>query len=169
MKIRFVVLLVAVALACPACRRGAEAPGGVGTFPDAPVVLVSIDTLRSDRLPAYGFTKVRTPHLDRLAADAWLFEKAFAPTPMTLPSHTSMLTGMIPPEHGVRNNSGFTFRGEAHPSLPKLLKEHGRATGAAVSTWVLRRETGIGALFDDYEDSVPTDPGVATVRYQRPG
>lgn len=163
------IFLMAVALAGPACRRGAEGPGGVGTFPDAPVVLVSIDTLRSDRLPAYGFTKVRTPHLDRLAADAWLFEKAFAPTPMTLPSHTSMLTGKIPPEHGVRNNSGFTFRGESHPSLPKLLKEHGRATGAAVSAWVLRKETGIGPLFDDYEDSVPTDPGVATVRYQRPG
>jgi len=141
----------------------------VETIPGAPVVLVSIDTLRSDRLPSYGYSKVRTPHLDRFAAEAWLFESAFAPTPMTLPSHTSMLTGLLPPEHGVRNNSGFAFRGDLHPSLPSLLKARGYATGAAVSTWVLRRETGLGALFDFYEDSVPTNPGVATVRYQRPG
>jgi arylsulfatase A-like enzyme len=59
-----------------------------------------------------------------------------------------MLTGMLPPEHGVRNNSGFVFRGDTHPSLPRLLKEQGYATGAAVSTYVLRRETGLGALFD---------------------
>jgi len=166
---RFVAAVLAL-LACAACRRTTpEREAGAATFPGAPVILVSIDTLRSDRLPAYGYTKVRTPHLDRFAADAWLFEKAWAPTPMTLPSHTSMLTGMLPPEHGVRNNSGFVFRGETHPSLPRLLKEQGYATGAAVSTYVLRRETGLGALFDFYEDSVPTTPGVATVRYQRPG
>ena len=168
MKRAAAALLVAVLSG--ACRRPAPpGPSVVPTFPGAPVVLVSIDTLRSDRLPAYGYGKVRTPHLDRFAADAWLFEKAWAPTPMTLPSHVSMLTGMLPPEHGVRNNSGFAFRGDAHPSLPRLLKERGYATGAAVSTYVLRRETGLGALFDFYEDSVPTNPGVATVRYQRPG
>ncbi len=163
------LLLVLAALGGEGCRRSAPSPASGDTFPNAPVVLVSIDTLRSDRLPAYGYGKVRTPHLDRFAADAWLFEKAFAPTPMTLPSHTSMLTGMLPPEHGVRNNSGFVFRGERHPSLPRLLKERGYATGAAVSTYVLRRETGLGPLFDWYEDSVPTNPDVATVRYQRPG
>ena len=108
--------LLAAVLAGAACRRpsGSAAPAGE-TFPKAPVVLVSIDTLRSDRLPAYGWKKVRTPNLDRFAADAYLFEKAFAPTPMTFPSHTSMLTGMLPPEHGVRNNSGFVFRGVPIP------------------------------------------------------
>lgn len=162
--------LALLALAVGACRReGATGGGGAPVYPSAPVVLVSIDTLRSDRLPAYGYSKVRTPHLDRFAKDAWRFEKAFAPTPMTLPSHASMLTGMLPPEHGVRNNSGFTLRGEKVPSLPRLLKAQGYATGAAVSTFVLRRETGLGALFDFYEDSVPTTPGVASVRYQRPG
>jgi len=166
---RAAAALLLLALGGAGCRRpSASTPGGE-TFPGAPVVLISIDTLRSDRLPAYGYAKVRTPHLDRFAADAWLFEKAWAPTPMTLPSHTSMLTGMLPPEHGVRNNSGFVFRGERHPSLPKLLKERGYATGAAVSTYVLRRETGLGSLFDFYEDSVPTNPDVATARYQRPG
>lgn len=161
--------LLLLAAAAAGCRRPSPASPGGESFPNAPVVLISIDTLRSDRLPLYGWGKVRTPHLDRLAADAWLFEKAFAPTPMTLPSHTSMLTGLLPPEHGVRNNSGFVFRGERHASLPRLLKEKGYATGAAVSTYVLRRETGLGALFDFYEDSVPTNPDVASVRYQRPG
>ena len=159
---------VALLLAVAGCSRG-DRPAAPPRFSGAPVVLISIDTLRSDRLPAYGYTKVRTPNLDRFAADAWLFEKAFAPTPMTLPSHTTMLTGMLPPEHGVRNNSGFVFRGDLHPSLPRLLKAGGYATGAAVSTYVLRHETGLGALFDHYEDSVPTTPGVATVRYQRSG
>ena len=162
--------LVAASLGGAACRKPAgEGVPGAATFPGAPVVLVSIDTLRSDRLPAYGWTKVKTPHLDRLAAESYLFEKAFAPTPMTFPSHTSMLTGTLPPEHGVRNNSGFAFRGERHASLPKTLKAQGYVTGGAVSTYVLRRETGLGALFDWYEDSVPTNPDVATVRYQRPG
>ncbi len=159
-------LPVLLALACsPKPGKPTSSP----VTPGAPVILISIDTLRSDRLPAYGYTKVKTPHLDRFAADAWLFERAWAPTPMTLPSHTSMLTGMLPPEHGVRNNSGFVFRGDLHPSLPRLLKEQGYATGAAVSTYVLRHETGLGALFDYYEDSVSVTPGVATVRYQRPG
>jgi hypothetical protein len=63
-------------------------------FPGAPVVLISIDTLRSDRLPAYGYGGVETPHLDRLRRDAILFESAWSPCPMTLPSHVTMLTGL---------------------------------------------------------------------------
>lgn len=139
------------------------------TFPDAPVILISIDTLRADRLPLYGYDKVQTPFLDRFAKDAWLFENAYSPCPMTLPAHTTMLTGTLPPEHGVRNNIGFAFDGAAHLSLPRLLKQRGYATGAAVSSYVLRSETGLGALFDFYEDSFGTTPGVQSVNYQRSG
>jgi choline-sulfatase len=138
-------------------------------FPDAPVVLISIDTLRADHLPLYGYTGIRTPFLDSFAKDAWLFENAYSPCPMTLPAHTTMLTGMLPPEHGVRNNIGFAFDGKAHMSLPRLLKERGYATGAAVSSYVLRHETGLGALFDFYEDSFDTTPGIQSVNYQRSG
>ena len=98
-----------------------------------------------------------------------MFENAYSPCPMTLPAHTTMLTGMLPPEHGVRNNIGFTFDGEVHVSLPRLLKQRGYATGAAVSSYVLRSETGLGALFDFYEDSFDTIPGVQSVNYQRSG
>jgi len=139
------------------------------TFPDASVILISIDTLRADRLPLYGYTGIRTPFLDSFAKDAWLFENAYSPCPMTLPAHTTMLTGMLPPEHGVRNNIGFAFDGKAHVSLPRLLKERGYATGAAVSSYVLRHETGLGALFDFYEDSFDTTPGIQSVNYQRSG
>jgi len=147
------------------CSRDRAHP----TFPDAPVILISIDTLRADRLPLYGYTKIQTPFLDRFSKDAWLFENAYSPCPMTLPAHTTMLTGMLPPEHGVRNNIGFAFDGEAHMSLPRQLKQRGYATGAALSSYVLRFETGLGALFDFYEDSFGTTPGVQSVNYQRAG
>ena len=160
--------LVAVALLSllvGSCSKERARP----TFPDASVILISIDTLRADRLPLYGYTGIRTPFLDSFAKDAWLFENAYSPCPMTLPAHTTMLTGMLPPEHGVRNNIGFAFDGKAHVSLPRLLKERGYATGAAVSSYVLRNETGLGALFDFYEDSFDTTPGIQSVNYQRSG
>ena len=152
-----------VVLAVAACGRG------VAVFPKAPVVLISIDTMRADRLPAYGYTKVRTPNLERFRQEAWFFENPFTPCPMTQPAHTTMLTGQLPFEHGVRNNAGFTFDGKAHTNLPALLKAQGYATGAAVSSYVLRFETGLGPLFDFYEDSVETTPGVESVHYRRAG
>lgn len=138
-------------------------------FPGAPVVLVSIDTLRSDRLPAYGYASGATPHLDRLRREALLFESAWSPCPMTLPSHVTMLTGLLPPEHGVRTNVGFRFDAAAHASLPRLLKARGYATGAAVSSFVLRGESGLRAAFDDYEDSLDPRQGTRFDDQQRPG
>jgi arylsulfatase A-like enzyme/Flp pilus assembly protein TadD len=154
-----------LALLAGSCARDR----GIPTYPNAPVILISIDTLRADRLPAYGYTKVKTPFLDRFQQEAWFFENPYTPCPMTLPAHTTMLTGTLPPEHGVRNNVGFTFNGQAHVNLPQFLKGHGYATGAAVSTYVLRYETGLGALFDYYEDSVDMMPGVESVHYRRLG
>ncbi len=142
---------------------------GVPTFPSAPVILISIDTMRADRLPAYGYAKVRTPAIDRLVPEAWLFENAYTPCPMTLPAHTTMLTGLLPFEHGVRNNAGFVFDGKAHTNLPDVLRRRGYAAGATVSSYVLRYETGLGSLFDYYEDSVETAPGVESVHYRRAG
>ena len=151
--------------ACAGCRPAASPT----VFPDSPVVLVSIDTLRSDRLPAYGYRGVATPHLDRFRKEAILFESAWSPCPMTLPSHVTMLTGLLPPEHSVRNNVGFAFDGRAHPHLPGLLKASGYATGAAVSSYVLRGETGLAAIFDSYEDSLDPRTGGGFADQQRPG
>jgi arylsulfatase A-like enzyme/Flp pilus assembly protein TadD len=133
------------------------------------VVLISIDTLRADRLPAYGYAKVETPYLDRFRKDAWLFENAYSPCPMTFPSHVTMLTGLLPQEHGVRNNVGYVFQGSAHPSLPSLLKAQRYATGAAVSSYVLRADTGLAGLFDYYEDSLDPRLGSPFIDYQRSG
>ena len=157
--------LILVGATMIACRNDAVR----ARYPNAPVVLVSIDTLRSDHLPAYGYRGVETPHLDRFRREAILFSHAYSPCPMTLPSHLTMLTGLPPPEHGVRNNIGFTFRSAEHASLPTLLKREGYATGAAVSSYVLRGETGLAAAFDWYEDSIDPRPGAAFADFQRPG
>ena len=85
--------------------------------PPAPIVLVSIDTLRADRLPAYGHRAGSTPAIDALARDAVRFENAYAHYPLTLPSHLTMLTGLLPPRHGVRDNVGYAFDGVAHGTL----------------------------------------------------
>jgi len=121
------------------------------------VILISIDTLRADHLPAYGYAKVETPNLDALQRDSILFENAYSQCPLTLPSHASMLTGLLPAQHGVRSNLGYHFDGDAHPTLARILRTHGYATGGAVSAYVLRGATGIGDSLDFFEDSVGGD------------
>lgn len=144
--------------------------GGDGeVFQNAPVILISIDTLRSDRLPMYGYTKVETPALDRFRADAVLCESAFSHYPMTLPSHVSILSGQLPPVHGVRDNLGYAFEAAAHPYLPRLFKEAGYDTGAAVSSYVLRGSTGLAQGFDFYEDSLKAEQDQTMDAVQRAG
>ena len=144
------LLLVPLALAT-ACGPGTKAHP---EFPGAPVILISIDTLRADRLPAYGYAKVETPSIDALRRDAILYENAYSHCPLTLPSHLSMLTGLLPAEHGVRTNLGYRFDGEAHPTLARILGAQGYATGAAVSSYVLRGATGINASLDFFDDAL---------------
>lgn len=134
-----------------------------------PVVLISIDTLRSDHLPAYGYDGVATPNIDALRADSILYERAYSQIPLTLPSHASILTGMLPGDHGVRDNVGFHLDSKI-PTVQELLRKNGYATGAAVSAFVLRHETGIGHGFDFFEDDVqPLDGQTVIGRVQREG
>ena len=76
-----------------------------------PIVLISIDTLRADHLPVYGYRDVRTPAIDALAADGVVFERAYSHAPQTLPAHASLLSGRLPFETGVRDNAGFVVQG----------------------------------------------------------
>lgn len=147
MKLRLLVLLPILALA--ACRRSAP----VGTYPSAPVVLISIDTLRADRLPIYGYKAGRTPTIDALAREGIVFERVYSPCPLTLPAHASMLTGLLPPRHEVRDNIGFTLK-PAHETLATRFRATGRSTGGAVSAFVLRSQTGIAQGFDSFEDAI---------------
>src|ERR1044071_4511709 len=159
---RVLVLLSVVLFACH--RERAHS-----TFANAPVILISIDTLRADHLPLYGYTSIKTPNIDALRRDGILFENAYSHCPMTLPSHVSMLTGLLPTEHEVRNNLGYRFDATKHPTLPQQLKAHGYATGAAVSSYVLRADTGLGAAFDFYDDAIPVSTAGAASQHQRPG
>src|SRR5437764_2552603 len=113
--------LLVAALAAVACRHERAAL----QFPNAPVILISVDTLRADHLPAYGYTGVATPNIDALRRDGTLFLNAYSAVPMTLPSHVTMLTGLLPPEHGVRDNVGFRFDTRAHSSIATLLHNAG--------------------------------------------
>lgn len=148
---RKVLSVLYVLLVLSACRNGQTDPG---PYKGAPIILISVDTLRSDRLPAYGYDKVKTPAFDALRQDAVLFERAFSHVPLTLPSHATILSGRLPGEHGVRDNSGYLFDAKKTPYLPKILKEAGYKTGAAVSTFVLRAETGMADGFDFYEADI---------------
>src|SRR5688500_4377672 len=105
--------IIAAALLAAACGRDAspERDASPGSFPGAPVILISVDALRADRLPAYGYRGVETPNIDGLRGDSVLFERVYSHCPMTLPSHASMFTGSLPTEHGVRNSTGYRFEG----------------------------------------------------------
>jgi arylsulfatase A-like enzyme len=141
---------------------GACRPRSVGTYPDAPLVLISIDTLRADHLPLYGYKGVATPHLDALGREGVVFENAYSHCPLTLPAHASLLTGLLPPRHGVRDNMGFTLKPE-HKTLATRFKESGRASGGAISSYVLRRQTGIEQGFDFYDDELQIEGGLESL------
>ncbi|MEW6364402.1 MAG: sulfatase-like hydrolase/transferase [Acidobacteriota bacterium] len=119
----------------------------------APVILISIDTLRADHLPAYGYDRVRTPAIDQLAKESTLFEHCYSHCPQTLPSHVTILTGMLPFETGVRDNVGFFVR-ENQETLADVLKREGFQTGGFVSSYVLRGQTRIGLGFEHYDSEM---------------
>ncbi len=146
--------------------RNAASAGSAASAP--PVVLISIDTLRSDRLPIYGYAEVETPAIDRLRRDSTLFTHAYSHVPLTLPAHASMLTGRFPYEHGIRDNQGYVL-GPEWPTLPEILGARGYRTGAAVSTFILRTETGIARGFEHYDDSIANGPANQIVSPLRPG
>ena len=112
------------------------------------MVLVTIDTLRADHI-----TAAVTPVLDRLATAGIRFDTAITVSPVTLPSHASLLTGIYPTAHGVRDNQIFALA-EGTPTIASWLKEHGYATAAFVSAIVLDDRFGLDAGFDTYDDDV---------------
>jgi choline-sulfatase len=115
------------------------------------ILLVTIDTMRADRLGAYGYARARTRHLDKLASEGVRFEWAFSPAPITLPAHASILTGLYPFEHGVRNNGNF-YLADRFETLPAVLSAQGYRTAAFVSSFVLDRRYGLARGFESYDD-----------------
>jgi arylsulfatase A-like enzyme/Tfp pilus assembly protein PilF len=115
------------------------------------VVLITLDTLRADHLGAYGATQVRTPSLDRLAGEGVVFDQVMSTAPLTLPAHSSIMTGHFPPRHGVRDNGGF-FLSPEQTTLAEVLAAQGFRTGATVGAFVLDSKWGLDQGFEKYQD-----------------
>lgn len=124
------------------------------------VILISIDTCRADYIEAYHPGRAKTPAINELANDGVLFENAITPVPMTLPAHCSMLTGLHPIQHGVRDNFNFYLNDQA-VTLAELFHENGYATAAAVGAILLSRRTGLSQGFDVYDDEFTPDDYMA--------
>ena len=132
-------------------------------------MLISIDTLRGDRLPTYGYAGVETPHLAALAADSIVFDNALAHVPLTLPSHVTLFTGLLPFQNGVRDNQGYTLE-KTRTTLATFLAGRGYATGAAVSAFALNHFSGVSEGFEFYEDGIESRrAGQALGQLQRSG
>ncbi len=114
-------------------------------------ILVTVDTLRADRIHCYGFPHVKTPTMDLFASKGVLFEQCIAQTPLTLPSHTSLMTGTVPLFHGVRDNGGFLVPQQLI-TLAEVFKERNYQTSAFVAAYVLDSKWGLNQGFDFYFD-----------------
>ena len=133
-------------------------PGLLGAVACAPrpkpnVLIITIDTLRADHLGCYGFSLARTPSIDALAAEGVRCTDAAAVAPITLPSHCSIMTGLYPPAHGVRDNGAYAL-GDDTVTLADRLRAAGYTTKAIVSAVILNRRYNLSKGFDDYDDDL---------------
>ena len=115
------------------------------------VILISIDTCRADYLSCYGYQDETTPNIDELAKEGILFKNTISPIPLTLPGHASMLTGTIPPYHGIHDNTDYKL-GLSNVTLTEILKESGFATAAFISSFMMDSQFGLDQGFDSYSD-----------------
>lgn len=136
--------------------------------PRPSLLLVTIDTLRADRVGAYGSTAGLTPAIDGLALRGWRFEQATSAVPLTLPAHASILSGLEPLHHGVHNNGTYTYP-EDRETLASRLKASGYATAAFVGATVLDHRFGLNRGFDVYDDRIErASGGRSTLESERP-
>lgn len=117
------------------------------------VLIITVDTLRADHIGSYGYAQARTPTIDGLAREGVRYSNAITAAPITLPSHTTILTGLLPPSHGVRDNGTFSL-GDNAVTLAERLKKAGYTTQAFVSAIVLSRRYNLNKGFDGYDDDL---------------
>ncbi len=146
----------------------ATGPGNAGRGADAGhnVLLITLDTTRADRLGCYGHEAAETPTMDGLAESGVRFEHAFCQVPLTLPSHTSLLTGLCPPRNGVRINTAAGLAGEVE-TMAEVFKRHGYRTGAFIGAAVLDSAFGLSRGFDVYDDDIPRDADARSLETER--
>jgi choline-sulfatase len=146
-------LLVVCAVVVGGCSGSQNVSVRTGAFKNAPLILISIDTLRADHLRLYGYASGSTATLDQLGREGIVFEEVYSHIPLTLPAHASLFTGLLPYRHGVRDNIGYAVE-PGRRTLAGRLKAAGYHTGAAVSSFVLRHQTGIAQGFDFFDDHI---------------
>src|SRR5262245_57688259 len=143
-----VLTATALTLICGCSQRPAP-PAPPRVAPN--VLIITIDTLRADRLGVYGATNVETPNMDRLAREGAWAPQSDAPVPLTRPSHVSLFTGRYPSEHGIRDNLSAPLDANV-PLLAGVFQQAGFATAAFVASSVLDRQSGLARGFDVYSD-----------------
>ena len=170
MRTRLGLVAAATFLAAVWLARGPLSRVWEGFRRPSNLLLISIDTLRADHLGSYGYSAAQTPTLDALAAGGVRFVRAATTTPLTLPAHTSLLTGTFPAWHGVRDNGGF-YVSDAEITLAEQLHARGYRTGAFVGAFVLDSRWGLGQGFDRYFDDFDLSRygGKGLDAVQRPG
>jgi arylsulfatase A-like enzyme/predicted Zn-dependent protease len=152
------VFLVVVALGCgKAPAPPLESVHRDIGLPGANVLLITLDTTRADRIGAYGYGAAETPWLDALAAESVLFETTVTPTAFTLPSHSTIMTGLYPPFHGMRLNGGSALA-DVQVTLAEELSEAGYRCGAVIAAFVLDQRWGLSQGFDSFEDDIAMEP-----------
>ena len=151
-------LLLGVALAAAAASRARSPEPAPASRPN--FVLLTLDTTRADHLGCYGWAHARTPNLDALARRGALFERCDTAAPITLPSHATILTGLFPTRHGVRDNGIFVLPANVETAATRL-RAAGYDTAAVVSAVVLARRYGLDRGFRLYDDDLGPSPGGA--------
>jgi choline-sulfatase len=144
-----VACLLALSAILPLWRCSGRRPSGRGLN----LLLVTLDTTRSDRLGCYGDAAARTPVLDGLARGGVRFENAYSPVPLTLPAHASLLTGKWPPSHGVRNNGRYALPAQ-ETTLAEVLSGADYDTAAILAAYVLQARFGLNQGFSVYDDQL---------------
>ena len=149
-------VIIAGAIAAAACGGAGSRHASPTAAPAQSLVLITIDTLRADRLGAYGYAAAHTPSMDQVAREGVRFTRALTTAPITLPAHASLLSGRYPPGHGARHN-GIAMTTSV-PTLATVLQTAGFATAAFVSAFPLDRRFGLARGFDVYDDELPRGP-----------
>lgn len=124
---------------------------GCGAQERPSILLITLDTTRADHLSPYGYTRVQTPTYDRLAAEGAVFTRAYSTAPLTIVSHATILTGLTPPAHGVRDNGDFVL-GEEQVTLAERLSDAGYLTAAFTSAFPTQARWGLAQGFQTYHD-----------------
>ncbi|MCC6794394.1 MAG: sulfatase-like hydrolase/transferase [Candidatus Hydrogenedentes bacterium] len=156
---RFLCIAISLLIASTVHAEPATTP------PKPNIVLVTLDTTRSDRLGCYGYALARTPNIDFLATEGVRCTNAVTTAPITLPAHASIMTGLLPPAHGIRDNGAYTLSDE-YTTLAEVLKQNGYTTGAFVSAVVLAKRYNLSQGFDVYDDNLyaEDDPKLFMIR-----